>query len=92
VFCDDARPGVACEVRSALEGVMPSSSVCTVPGTGCSEIKSYSTHWPCLFPQHGPGDKHTRPIVVLGLIVVIRTLLSFSLETEIEGVRRGDER
>jgi hypothetical protein len=64
VFCDDAWPGVADEVRGALDGVMPSSSVCTVPRTGCSEIKSYSLHWPCLFPQHGPGRKHTRPIVL----------------------------
>ncbi len=64
VFCDDAWPGVASEVRGALEAVMPSSSVCTVARTGCSEIKSYSTHWPCLFPQHGAGHKHTRPIVL----------------------------
>jgi hypothetical protein len=21
-------------------------------------------HWPCLFPQHGPGRKHDRPIVL----------------------------
>ena len=21
-------------------------------------------HWPCLFPQHGPGRKHLRPIVL----------------------------
>lgn len=21
-------------------------------------------HWPCLFPQHGPGRKHERPIVL----------------------------
>jgi hypothetical protein len=24
----------------------------------------YSKHWPCLLPQHGPGKKHTRPIVL----------------------------
>ena len=24
----------------------------------------YSKHWPCLLPQHGPGRKHTRPIVL----------------------------
>ena len=24
----------------------------------------YSNHWPCLFPQHGPGRKHTRPILL----------------------------
>src|SRR5262245_56281495 len=22
----------------------------------------YSKHWPCLFPQHGPGRKHERSI------------------------------
>lgn len=22
----------------------------------------YSKHWPCLFPQHGPGRKHERQI------------------------------
>ena len=27
-----------------------------------TEVKSYSKHWPCLFPQHGPGLKHTRKI------------------------------
>ena len=31
---------------------------------GCKEIASYSKHWPCLFPQHGPGVKHTRRIVL----------------------------
>jgi hypothetical protein len=24
--------------------------------------KSYSKHWACLFPQHGPGRKHQRKI------------------------------
>jgi hypothetical protein len=62
VYCADAWPGVATEVREALHAVMPSSSVCAVARIGCQEIKSYSTHWPCLFPQHGPGTKHTRPI------------------------------
>ena len=27
-----------------------------------TEVKSYSKHWPCLFPQHGPGKKHLRNI------------------------------
>lgn len=26
------------------------------------EVHAYSKAWPCLFPQHGPGTKHTRPI------------------------------
>ena len=30
--------------------------------TGCTAVKSTSKHWPCLFPQHGPGRKHERKI------------------------------
>lgn len=30
--------------------------------SNCAEVSLYSTHWPCLFPQHGPGRKHHRPI------------------------------
>ena len=29
---------------------------------GCWEVASFSKHWPCLFPQHGPGKKHERRI------------------------------
>jgi hypothetical protein len=29
---------------------------------GCVEIYSYWKHWLCLFPQHGAGEKHLRPI------------------------------
>ncbi len=28
----------------------------------CFEVSGYSKAWPCLFPQAGPGMKHTRPI------------------------------
>ena len=31
---------------------------------GCTEVGAYWKHWPCLFPQHGPGRKHERPIVL----------------------------
>ena len=26
------------------------------------QLVSYWASWPCLFPQHGPGRKHSRPI------------------------------
>jgi hypothetical protein len=29
---------------------------------GCTDVYSYSKHWPCLFPQHGLGKKHDREI------------------------------
>lgn len=31
---------------------------------GCVNVSVYSCHLPCLFPQHGPGKKHERPIVL----------------------------
>jgi hypothetical protein len=30
----------------------------------CVEVHAYSKAWPCFFPQHGPGKKHTRRIVL----------------------------
>lgn len=32
----------------------------------CAEVNQYSKHWPCLFPQHGPGRKHLRRIALEG--------------------------
>jgi hypothetical protein len=29
---------------------------------GCVDVNSYWKHWPCVFPQHGDGPKHRRPI------------------------------
>jgi hypothetical protein len=45
-----------------MSDVMPASSVFCVHQQGCTMVKSTSKHWPCLFPQHGPGRKHTRRI------------------------------
>jgi hypothetical protein len=36
--------------------------ICGSRCQGCTEVKSTSKHWPCLFPQHGPGRKHDRTI------------------------------
>ena len=35
-----------------------------LPQIGCTAVASYWKHWPCLLPQHGPGHKHQRPIVL----------------------------
>jgi hypothetical protein len=64
VACCDDWPGLIGATKSAMAAVMPASSVFTVQRVGCTEVKSWSKHWPCLFPQHGPGRKHTRPIVL----------------------------
>jgi hypothetical protein len=40
------------------------TKVSRVPCVGCTEVTSFSKHWPCLFPQHGPGRKHDRALVL----------------------------
>jgi hypothetical protein len=62
VFCADDWPGLLAAARNTLAAVMPASGVFLVHRQGCTEVKSTSKHWPCLFPQHGPGRKHTRRI------------------------------
>lgn len=62
IACADAWPGLIEECMRALQAVRPASKVMTVQKQGCQEVLSYSRHWPCLFPQHGPGMKHTRKI------------------------------
>ncbi len=62
IMCADAWPGLMEECRRAMLAVRPGNSVTTVQRQGCVEVLSCSKHWPCLFPQHGPGRKHERTI------------------------------
>ncbi len=62
--CSDAWPGLMTAAREAMSAVMPANRVCAVRRVGCTQLKSYSKHWPCLFPQHGAGRKHTREIAL----------------------------
>jgi hypothetical protein len=62
LFCSDDWPGLLAAARSTMSAAMPTSGVFRVQRQGGTEVKSTSKHWPCLFPQHGPGRKHTRKI------------------------------
>ena len=64
VKCSNCWPGLIDAARAAMAAVMPTSSVFCVARTGCVEVKCWSKHWSCLFPQHGPGRKHTRTIAL----------------------------
>lgn len=64
IACGDDWPGLIEEATAAMSIVMPTSSVSHRRQTGCTEVKSYSKHWACLFPQHGPGKKHQRRIAL----------------------------
>jgi hypothetical protein len=65
LFQDMRYPGLIAPWSSAVRTVMPSNRVYVLYNAGggkCAEVKSLSKSWPCLFPQHGPGKKHQRPI------------------------------
>jgi hypothetical protein len=63
ISCADAWPGVADEVEDMLTRVS-GNRVQRVRKAGCHDIQAWWQHWPCLLPQHGPGKKHSRPIVL----------------------------
>lgn len=56
-------PRLIDECATSMSTVVP-NVVGFVPAPGCVVVQSYSRHWPCLFPQHGPGRKHERRIVL----------------------------
>ncbi|MEU6710915.1 helix-turn-helix domain-containing protein [Nonomuraea sp. NPDC046802] len=64
IYCDDRWPGLIEEAAAAMAQVMPTSVISRRHRNGCTEVKSLSKHWPHLFPQHGPGKKHDRAIVL----------------------------
>jgi hypothetical protein len=55
-------PGVRSEVLESIESVLGRPANTRGERDGVIRVISYSTHWPCLFPQHGPGRKHHRSI------------------------------
>nr|WP_067077639.1 hypothetical protein [Streptomyces hygroscopicus] len=64
IFCADTWPGLIDEAEAAMRAVMALPSVKRRHKKGCAEVKSYTKHWTCMFPQHGPGKKHDRVIAL----------------------------
>ncbi|WP_405737955.1 transcriptional regulator [Streptomyces sp. NBC_00028] len=64
IACADAWPGLIDACVAAVESVNPSGKAYRVQAVGYTSVVGYSRHWPCLFPQHGPGKKHERPITL----------------------------
>ncbi|WP_432179729.1 helix-turn-helix domain-containing protein [Streptomyces sp. NBC_00063] len=64
ITCAETYPGLMDECENAMRAVLPHNSVSRVRRKGCREVKVYSTHLWCLFPQHGPGKKHDRKIAL----------------------------
>ena len=65
IALDTKYPGIIESCRSAIDAVMPGQRAHVAPQkANYAIVELYSKHWPCLFPQHGPGRKHLRPIVL----------------------------
>lgn len=63
ITLDKKYPGIIDECRRTMALVLP-NKVGKIDRPGCLEVYSDSKHWSCLFPQHGRGPKHLRPIAL----------------------------
>jgi len=63
IACDNRYPGIMEEGTAAMLATL-ARKVQRVKAIGCTSLQAYAKHWPCLFPQAGPGKKHDRPIVL----------------------------
>ena len=63
IACANDYPAIAEQVDSAMRRIS-GNRVQVVDRIGCSDRGCYWKHWPCVLPQHGPGRKHQRPIVL----------------------------
>jgi hypothetical protein len=63
ITLDAKYPNIVDCCRNAINTLIPGRQAGTlIRSDHCVEVYLCSKHWPCLFPQHGPGKKHHRPI------------------------------
>lgn len=62
ITCDSGWPGLIEAAEQAMRAVFPHNRTCRVQRKGCQDVKVYSKHLECLFPQRGRGKKHERNI------------------------------
>jgi hypothetical protein len=72
---DLAYPKIIGECEAAIRELVPRNRIYRLrrtsgdyverPTPSLVEVSAYSKSWPCLFPQHGAGPKHQRPIALV---------------------------
>lgn len=62
ITCSAGYPRIIDECASAMQQVFPCNSIGRRRRDQVVDVNCYSKHIPCVFPQHGPGPKHRRPI------------------------------
>lgn len=63
---DSSYPGIIDECLEALRVLVPGRKAWRGKrgSSACVDVAMYYSRWSVLFPQHGPGRKHCRPIVL----------------------------
>jgi len=64
IFNDKKYVVANARLLDLMRSVKPAGRPHTRLVPGCVITTMGWKHWPCLFPQHGPGRKHERPIVL----------------------------
>ena len=63
---DAAYPGIVQEAIASIRSLVPERSVSSRqrPNENAVDVACYWRSWPDVLPQHGPGKKHERPILL----------------------------
>jgi hypothetical protein len=64
IFLNQNQPYIIAEAVRAILQLLPTHRVGFVRRGQCVTVSSYSKDWPAMLPQHGPGRKHRRRIVL----------------------------
>lgn len=64
IACDERYPNIIDEIARHVTAMRGCENVGYISSQGCIEVSAYWKHWPCLLPQHGPGRKHERRLVL----------------------------
>jgi hypothetical protein len=64
IVLDRKYPTIVADTRALLDRAFVHNRVDAVSAEGCFHLSVYSSHLVCLFPQHGPGRKHERRILL----------------------------
>jgi hypothetical protein len=64
IALDTAYPGIIASAVKAMSEIRGRKAHVQRQSGNWVSVSTYWKSWPCLFPQHGPGHKHMRPIVL----------------------------
>lgn len=64
IALDKRYPNIIQACIQAVQIILPDNQVGIVDSSGCVYVSCYHKFWPEIFPQHGVGRKHDRPVIL----------------------------